>query len=545
MNKIAHYLQDHVSGEIVTSSEARRHFSTDASIFTVTPNTIVYPRNESDIRKVTRFTWQLAERGRFFPITARGSGTDQTGAAIGQGIILVFPAHINRILEFDIKTGVVVVEPGINYGKLQQTLLTHDRFLPPYPASMEYSTIGGAIANNAAGDKSIKYGTTLDYVKELRVVLANGEVIITKRISKRELNKKLGLTTFEGEIYRNIDALIEENKDDIERMNLPVTKNVAGYALNMVKHKDGSIDLTPLIVGSQGTLGIITEATLTTELRRPSSSLIAIAIDDVNVLEEVILELRKFPELPSAMELVDDNLLNIVNQNNPNLIKHLISEPLPKFVLLVEFDNPSDHLQKKLTRKVVKLLKNYQLPYQLETDPEKKEDLWKIRQSTVAIIAHNEAHAQPLPVIDDGIVPPEQVSKLIQGVHNIFKSHNIPIAIYGHAGDGQLHLRPLLDLKQVGDRQKIFKLLDEFNNLVISLHGSISGENGDGRIRGNYLNMLYGEDIYELFKKVKQAFDPHGILNPGVKIGVNAQQQKGLLREEYSLGHLYNYLPYI
>lgn len=545
MNKIAHYLQDHVSGEIVTSSEARAHFSTDSSIFTLVPNTIVYPRNESDVRKVTRFTWQLAERGRFFPITARGLGTDQTGAAIGQGIILVFPSHINRILEFDIKTGVVVVEPGINYGKLQQTLLTHDRFLPPYPASMEYSTIGGAIANNAGGDKSIKYGTTVDYVKELRVVLANGEVIITKRIPKRELNKKLGLTTFEGEIYRNIDALIEENKDAIDRMNLPVTKNVAGYALNMVKHKDGSFDLTPLIVGSQGTLGIITEATLSTELRRPTSSLMAIAIDDVNVLEEVILELRKFPELPSAMELVDDNLLNIVNQNNPNLIKHLISEPLPKFVLLVEFDNPSEHLQKKLTRKVVKLLKNYQLPYQLETDPEKKDELWKIRQSTVAIIAHNEAHAQPLPVIDDGIVPPEQVNKLIQGVHNIFKSHNIPIAIYGHIGDGHLHLRPLLDLKQVGDRQKIFKLLDEFNNLVISLHGSISGENGDGRLKGTYLSLLYGEDIYELFKKVKQSFDPHGILNPGVKIDVNPQLQKGILREEYSLGHLYNYLPYI
>src|ERR1035438_5517465 len=176
MNKIAQYLQGHITGEIITGNDVRRQFSTDASIFLMTPNVIVYPRNENDVRKTTKFTWQLAERGRVFPITARGAGTDQTGAAIGNGIMLVFPAHLNRILELDSKNGTVVVEPGLNYGKLQQTLFTHDRFLPPAPSSMEYSTIGGALANNASGAKSFKYGSTLDFVKSLRVVLSNGDV---------------------------------------------------------------------------------------------------------------------------------------------------------------------------------------------------------------------------------------------------------------------------------------------------------------------------------------------------------------------------------
>ena len=196
MNKVAHYLQEHLSGEVMTSADARKYFATDGSVFTITPSIVVYPRNENDIRKTARFSWQLAERGRIAPITARGSGTDQSGGALGSGIMLVFPAHMNRILELDGKSGAVTIEPGINYGKLQQALHTHNRFLPPFPSSIEFSTVGGAIANNAAGEKTIKYGSTRDYVKSLRAVVANGEIIETRRLSKRELNKKLGLATF-------------------------------------------------------------------------------------------------------------------------------------------------------------------------------------------------------------------------------------------------------------------------------------------------------------------------------------------------------------
>src|SRR6266446_1627753 len=145
MNKVAQYLQEHVLGEVVSSADARAYFSTDGSVFRLTPAVVMYPRNENDVRKTARFTWQLAERGRILPMTARGAGSDQTGAAIGGGVILALAAHMHRILEFDAKSGVVTVAPGLNYGKLQQTLETHGRFLPPYPSSIEYSTIGGAL----------------------------------------------------------------------------------------------------------------------------------------------------------------------------------------------------------------------------------------------------------------------------------------------------------------------------------------------------------------------------------------------------------------
>jgi FAD/FMN-containing dehydrogenase len=138
MSKIGQYLQQHISGEVLTTNDVRRYFSTDSSIFSIVPSAVIYPRGENDVRKAARFTWQLAERGRIVPMTARGAGTDQGGAAIGSGLIMVFPAHMNRIVEFDGKTGVVTVEPGINYGKLQQTLETHGRFFPPFPATFEY-----------------------------------------------------------------------------------------------------------------------------------------------------------------------------------------------------------------------------------------------------------------------------------------------------------------------------------------------------------------------------------------------------------------------
>lgn len=544
MNKVAHYLQEHLTGEVMTSVEARRYFATDASILTVAPSIIVYPRGENDVRKTARFTWQLAERGRVIPITARGMGTDQGGAAIGSGVIMVFPAHMHRIVEMDSKTGSVVVEPGINYGKLQQALKTHGRFLPPFPASLEYSTIGGAIANNAGGEKTVKYGSTRDYVKNLRVVLANGEVIETRRRSKRELSKKLGSATFEGEIYRSLDTLIEENKELISKLGFNTTKNSAGYDIASIKRKDGSFDLTPLFVGSQGTLGIVTEAQLKTEPFNQHSTLIAAQFDDLQVAESVILELRKMSESPSTIEAVDGNLLKLVQRTSPNLLKTIIGEPFPKLVLMIEFDDFNERQQKRNAKKVSKLLNKYQVQHQLESDPEKQEQLWKIRRSAAIVTGNADSAARAVPLIEDGVVPIERLKDYIEGIQAIFARSSLNVAIWGHAGDGNLHAQPFLDLSQVGDRQKAFRLLEEYNRLVIELGGSTTGEHGDGRIRAPYLQQLYGPDAYTLFTKLKQIFDPYGTMNPGVKTGVSLDDIKPLLRQSYSLGHLSQHLPY-
>lgn len=543
MSKVAHYLQEHVSGEVVTSADARRYFSTDGSIFTVTPAVILYPRSENDVRKTARFTWQLAERGRVIPVTARGAGTDQSGAAIGEGIILAFTAHLNRIVELNAKTGVVTVEPGINYGKLQQTLQTHGRFLPPYPASLEFSTIGGAVANNASGEKSFKYGDTRHYVRSLRMVLANGEVIETGRLNKRDLSKKLGQSNFEGEIYRSLDSLVEEHKELLENLQLAVSKNSAGYNIWDVKRPDGSFDLTPLIVGSQSTLGIVTEVVLDTAVYNPETHLILAEFDDVKSAHQAITELKAIKDRPSAIEMVDRNLLEAVKTINPNLLKGLVKEPYPAVVLLVELDNSSDRTQDRTSRRAVKIIDKYARSHQLETTPNKQENLWKIRQASAALLAHGEGESKALPIIEDGIVPLEKFEEYLTKVYDLFARHNLPIAVWGHAGDANLHIQPQLDLSQVGNRQTIFRLIDEYYDLVLGLGGSTTAGHGDGRLRAPYLHKMFGDELYGIFKKVKQIFDPYSTLNPKVKIDVSLNDIKPLVRSSYSLGHLYDHLP--
>lgn len=527
----------------MTSSDARRYFATDGSVFTLTPALVVYPRSENDVRKTARFTWQLAERGRVIPITARGAGTDQSGAALGSGIMLAFPAHLHRILELDEKSGLVTVEPGANYGKVQQTLHTHGRFLPPFPASMEYSTIGGAVANNAAGEKSVKYGDTRDYVKRLRVVLANGEVIETTRLSKRELNKKLGLSTFEGEIYRAIDVLLEENHKDIEKMERNISKNAAGYSLMDIKRKDGSFDLTPLIVGSQGTLGLVTEITLETEPYNPETTLLVGYFDDIKKAQSAVQDLRSLPDMPSAIEMVDGQLLELVTRLNPNQLKDVIAKPYPKLVLLVELDSPSERTKKKVTKKAKKALEKYAVQVAIETDPEQQEKLWKMRHASATVAAHTEGNLRALPIIEDGIVPVDKFSEYLNAVYELFARNQLRAAVWGHAGNANLHLQPYLDLSQVGDRQKVFRLMNDYYELVIGLGGSPSGEHGDGRLRGPYLQKLYGPEVYTVFQKIKQIFDPYGTLNPGVKVNVGLDDIKPLLRQTYSMDHLYDHMP--
>jgi len=542
VSKIAHYLQEHLLGEVMTSVDARKYFATDTSIFTLAPSLVVYPRNENDVRKTARFAWQLAERGRIIPITARGSGTDQSGAAIGSGIMLVFPAHMNRIVELDPKSGIVVVEPGLNYGRLQQTLHTHERFLPPYPASYEYSTLGGAVANNASGEKTLKYGTTRGYVKSLRVVLANGEVIETMRLGKRELNKKLGLSTFEGEIYRAVDALIDENREHLAKMDLATTKNAAGYFLNDIKRQDGSFDLTPLFVGSQGTLGIITEITMETEVYNPTKDLFMAEFDSLEKAEQAVLALRDMSNLPSAIELVDGQLLELVDRINPNQLKNTVTKPFAKVVLLVEFDD-IDRQRKKLVKKAEKILHDHATNVRHEIEPALQDELWKIRHAAASVVSHSEGHLKAVPIIEDGIVPPEKLAEFMKGIYQLFAANQLQVAVWGHAGDGNLHLQPFLDLSQIGDRQKAFRLLDEYTKLVLSLGGSTSGEHGDGRLRAPYLASVYGPEIYGVFEKVKQTFDPYGTLNPGVKVGVVLDDIKPLVTNDYSLNHLYDHMP--
>lgn len=541
MSKVADYLREHILGEVLTAPGIRKFFSTDGSVFEVMPQVVVYPRSTDDLRKVARFSWQLAERGKVVPITARGAGSDQAGGALGDGIMLVFPAHLTKLLELDTKKNYARVQPGINYRNFQDTLKTHGRFLPPFPSSIDFCTIGGAVANNAAGERTIKYGATRDFVGSVQVVLANGELIETGRLSKRELSRKKGLASFEGEIYRQLDGLITDNWDLIQGSVKEVSKNSAGYALSEVKRADGSFDLTPLMVGSQGTLGIISEIELAVAPNNTNRTLMVAGFEHIDEASGIIEDIVKLG--PAAVEMVDKFLLQFIKKHYPNQLKGLLDEPFPEILLLIEFDDIGKSVQKKKIKKLQKIVQKVTSDFQITTDYEDRDALWKIRQSAAAVVSHSEGTKKALPIIEDGVVPQGELKPFVQNIYKLFDKYKLEAAVWGHAGNANLHMQPFLDLSKTGDRQKVFKIMDEYYGMVMKLGGSTAGEHNDGRLRAPYLPVLYGQEVYRLFEATKKIFDPHAIMNPGVKIGVTKADQVKELRFEYSMNNLGNHLP--
>ena len=540
MSKIAHYLQEHLTGEVTDSLDVRRFFSHDSSILEITPTVVVYPANENDVRKTARFSWQLAQRGKLLPITARGGGSDTSGAAIGNGIIMSFTGHMNRVLALDPKKEFVTVEPGITFQSLQQTLYTHGLHLPVYPSTMNYATLGGGLANNVIGEKSVKYGDLRKHVEKLSVVLADGEIIETGPISKRELNKKLGLSSMEGDIYRGVDKLLEENAELIEneRKQIRSIYNRAGYNVFDVKKK-GSFDLTPLFLGSQGTLGIITEATLQLTRHNPGTSLAVISLPDLDSLHDVlpkIIELK-----PSMCEMINHYALQQIDRLNPAQLRGVLDHPADALHLIVEFDDAKDGSQKKSLKDLQKLAGRVGGHWQPVVSSEDRDNVAKLRHAVSSLFWLNASGRRALPVAEDVSLPLDRMTDFIKQAWQTYTAAGLLPVTWGHAADGIVRMSPVLDLAQVGDRQKLFKIADDIYKSAVTMGGSISGSAGDGRVRAPYMGHVYGPEMHKLMMSIKKIFDPYGILNRGVKTA-SSDEVRTILRSEYTHAR-HDYLP--
>jgi FAD/FMN-containing dehydrogenase len=543
LNKVAHYLQQHLVGEVLTSPDVVNYFSTDESIFSIKPLLVVHPRNENDLRKAARFSWQLAERGRVIPLTMRGKGTDQTGAALGYGIILSTPAHMNKIIELDPKSGVVTVQSGLSVAKLQQTLHTHGRFLPSTTSASEYTTIGGAVANNDAGPTSYKFGPMREHVIGMRVVLANGELIRTTRLSKRELNKKLGLASFEGQIYRELDKLIEESSDTIESLRALGDRNNIGYAIGDVKLKDGSFDITPLLVGSQSTLGLISEVTLDTAIHNPAQEMIVGLCSDTAQAAAAVSKINELKDSPSTLDFIDESVIDHVRAVNPGILKSTIGSDAPKQVLFITSDLTAGKFSKRTRKQIKKIIEQHGCVC-VEPTSQEAENWQVVLESVSFSINHSEGRAKNVPLINDVVVPVEKMSEFIQKAKEIVAQHtNKPAVFWGQAGSGIVHDAVMYDVGQVGDRQRMFKLLDSYCALASSLGGSVSGESAEGRLRGSQVQKVLQPEAVALMKRIKQIFDPFSMLNPNVKVGVETEILKGMVRDAYTENRHMSFLP--
>lgn len=542
MNKVAHYLQQHLGGEIVTSPDVLEYFSTDESILKLRPQLVVYPRSENDIRKVMRFTWQLSEKGKIIPVTARGMGTDQTGAALGSGIMVTLPAHMNKVVEFDSKTGVITAEAGITLDKLQQVLQTHGRFLPPISSVNKYATLGGAVSNNDRGRSSYKYGPMLEFVRSMRVVLANGEQIVTGRIAKREVSKKLGLASFEGEIYRQLDKLIEESHDIMPTISAVVDRSQAGYDIADIKQKDGSFDLTPLFVGGQGTLGIITEITLNTIPFNPQVVRVVAGFGDRSSGWLAVTEINKLKSGPMSIDFIDESLISMASKINPAILKPLDGGK-PAVLLFIDIDDDGLRAKRKTQKKITKILETYNA--EVVVPAEDDADEWeRLRDSASMHLTHSSSNKKALPILDDAYVPVDRMVEFFTEFESLMKVAGLTdYAAWGQAGSGLIHVSPLLDISSIGDRQKMFKIMDAYYEYVCKIGGSISGEYAEGRIRGQFSDKLFQPEATAMFKKLKSIFDPARTLNPGVKVNVSGREVREMMRDTYTLDHQYSYLP--
>ncbi|MET0979996.1 MAG: FAD-binding oxidoreductase [Candidatus Saccharimonadales bacterium] len=531
MSKVAAYLQEHILGEVSTNPAVLKALSTDASVLEITPEMAVYPRVTNDIRKVARFVYQLAEKGHVMALTARGSGTDQTGAAVGKGISMVMPAHMNRIFEFDTKQKLIRLQPGANAKAVNDALLLHGMMIPAMPASAAYSTIGGAVMNNASGPLSGRYGDTSEWVHQLEVVLANGDVLQTERISKRELSKRKGMQTFEGEIYRSLDNLIEDNSQLIaDRLTSDIRDNVGYSAIAKVKRKDGSFDLTPLIIGSQGTLGIVSEMIMKAQFVSAQQTAAFITFAQKEVARDTLDKLTELS--PSVLEYFDGAIFAEAEKRGRTYPFYNATSGMFDAGVLIGFDDFSERSRQHKIKKLTKILNGTDANMTVE-EGQDADQLFAAREVTAFMLSPAGKDASAPPIVDGAYVPNERFEEFQAAVATLAEKHHVQLPIHTRVLDCVVYTRPILQMNKVGDKQKIFKLLDEYTTLVEKYGGHLIAEAGEGRVKARFAYKDIDDDVLNLFAKVKEIFDAHNILNPGVKQSTELRQLVSELRSNY------------
>jgi FAD/FMN-containing dehydrogenase len=526
MNKIATYLNQHLLGEAASSKTVRKRFSRDGSILTITPELVVFPRVTNDIRKTARFTWQLAEKGHTMGVTIRGAGADTTGGAIGKGLIIDTSAHLNSILTLAIKDRLVHVQSGTLLSTLEESLKWQGMTLLNLPDDTCHTTIGGAIASNTFGAR----GPIADAIEKLEVVLANGDVIETGRVSRHEVNKKLGLQTFEGEIYRKLSALLEDNEALIETLAKDLTIDSTGYkAIASIKQKDGSFDLTPLFIGSQGTLGFISETVLRTEFYSASTTAALVILDSSEVARdfaERVVELN-----PGKLLTIDGQLLNRGAKQGKSFAL-IGDQTLTGTAVVIVFDDINDRAQRHKLKKLRKVVNKMNLPLIDSTDHDSNEfaQLFDI-QGTLARIADDEQVS--LPILDGAFVPADRREEFANLIDELATKQHVSMPGVTNVLTGTVTYYPDLSLHSVSDKQKLFRLLNEYATTVHKCNGAVTSDGAEGRVKAIASWSVLEDAEVKLYEEVRAIFDPFGTLNPGVKQKAEVRTLVSQLRTSY------------
>ncbi len=542
---IADEIRQFFHGDVAVDDATLAKFSRDYSLFKVRPQVVVFPKDVDDIKNLVKFVAQKKAAGEDVSLTGRSAGTDMTGGPLSQGIIVSFTKYFNHIVE--IGSDEAKVEPGVYFRDFEKALTEKGLLYPAFPASKDLCALGGMVNNNSGGEKTLAYGKTEDYVQAVNIVMSDGEQHTLWPLAGDMLQAKLDEQSFEGDIYRKLYKLISDNYDAIKAAKPDVSKNSAGYYLWNVWNKEtGVFDITKLIVGSQGTLGLLTEAKLRLVPLKKHSRLCVVFLKDLTPVADLVENVLPFH--PESIESYDDKTIavavklwrQVIGSMKGNIFTlgfqfipeawMVLTGGMPKMIMLIELTGDDEkQLDGQLAALAADVRTFAKTHKGIRVHPLRNEKAegkyWTIRRQSFALLHNNTTGLDTAPFIDDFIVKPEYMPEVLPQVNAILDKYkeDLIYTIAGHPGNGNFHIIPLMNLKDDRVRALIPKISEEVYRLVFKYHGSITAEHNDGLIRTPYLEEMYGPKIEELFVEVKKIFDPLNIFNPGKKVGGSLQ----------------------
>ncbi len=524
-------------GDLDTSPETLDTYSHDASLFELRPKLVAFPKDADDIKAAVRFVLANKASDPSLSVTPRSRGTDMSGAAINESIVLDVSRYMTALEEVSATSA--RVQPGMMYKDFEVETFKKGALMPSYPASRELASVGGMASNNSGGEKSLEYGKTDNFVTELKVILSDGNEYTLKPLNRDELNAKMAQDDFEGNLYRQTYELLEAHYDEIQAAKPKVSKDSTAYHLwNVWNHETGVFDLTKLFVGAQGTLGIITDISFKLVPRRAHSGLLVLFLKNTDELGELIPKVLE--SKPATFESFDDQTLWMSIRFLPSFLKMLgparfikllftlipdglqLLRGMPKLILMIEFNGDTEEDVRARVRALHKQLGGQRARYEIngfeETPTEgSSEKFWVMRRYSFQILRSKVKDKHTAPYIDDFIVPPAHLPEFLPQLQQIIKKYKLFATIAGHMGDGNFHVIPLMKIEDPAERAKLEPSQKEVNELVLKYGGSISGEHNDGMVRGPWLEQMYGVSMLGHFKDIKHLYDPQNIFNPHKK----------------------------